>query len=194
MYDQLIKSVSKYVQLAPKEKEHFVSQFIFREVPNQYRIVEEGAVCREVFFLLKGCVRLYYLKDGEELSGFLFTENMFFNSFESFLSGMPSVQILETVEPCEVLVLSKDKLDALFIEMPIMNTLFRKMLEERFINAQRVVATFVMDKPEERYLGILASNPALLQRFPQHMLATYLGITPVSLSRIRKRIAERKGR
>jgi len=192
MYDQLFLAINKYIPLSSKEKELLSNHFIYREVPNQYRLVEQGQVCTEIFFLLEGCVRLYYLKNGEEVSGFLFTENMFLNAFDSFLTGGPSIQILETVEPCQFLVLSKESLEHLYSTFPKMNILFRKILEERFVNAQRLVASFVLDKPEERYLGMIAANPALLQRFPQHILATFLGITPVSLSRIRKRIAEKQ--
>ena len=191
MYEQLYDTLGKFVVLTEKEKRSFSDKFIYREVPSEYAIVKEDSICRELFFLLKGCVRLYYLKNGEELTGFLFTEGMFLNSFESFITQRPSIQILETVEPCEFLVLSKENLDILYNEIPKTNVLFRKLLEQRFIHAQKVVSTFILEKPEERYLSIIAANPSLLQRFPQQVLASFLGITPVSLSRIRKRLSDK---
>jgi CRP-like cAMP-binding protein len=192
MFDLLLQQVSRYINLNKEEEKILLETLTYREVPPQFKLVDYQKICQEIYFLKSGCIRMYYLKDGEELTGFLFTEGMFFNSFESFIRQTPSLQIFETVEACELLVLSKDKLEVLYNKVPKMNEFFRKLLEERFINAQKVVATFVLDKPEERYLGILASNPSLLQRFPQNVLASYLGITPVSLSRMRKRIAERK--
>ncbi len=193
MFDLLQQTMRRYVAWQPKEERQFIEAFVYREVPSQYRLVEYGEVCREICFLNKGCVRLYYLTDdGEEVSGFLFTEGLFLSALESFLAESPSVQVLETVEPCELLVLPKMKLEKLYEELPKTQVFMRKLLEERFVNAQKVVASFVLDKPEERYLKLIAAQPDLLQRFPQHVLATYLGITPVSLSRIRKRIREMK--
>ncbi len=151
----------------------------------------EGQVCHDIFFMAKGCARLYYLKDGVEITGFFFTEGMFLNAFQSFLTRSPSRQIIETLEPCELLCLSYERLEELYRELPVTHVLMRKMLEERFISAQSLVSSFIMDSPEERYLKMLHAHPEILRRIPQHMLATFLGITPVSLSRIRKRILKK---
>ncbi|MEM6966852.1 MAG: Crp/Fnr family transcriptional regulator, partial [Bacteroidota bacterium] len=134
--------------------------------------------------------RLYYDKDGEEITGFFFTENMMFAGFESFLSQQPSLQGIKTLEPCELIVIPYSAYQNLYDAIPRFNIFTRKLLEERFIFAQKVVASLILDKPEERYLNLFRRQPELLNRVPQHMLATYLGITPVSLSRIRKRIFE----
>jgi CRP-like cAMP-binding protein len=78
--------------------------------------------------------------------------------------------------------------------VPKINVLMRKLLEERMSFAQKVVASFILNKPEDRYLALLARRPELLQRIPQNILSSYLGITPVSLSRIRKRLSEEAGK
>jgi len=192
LFQQFYNQTDRLVSFSNKEKELIESELIYREIPAAYRLVDVGDVCKEIFFINKGCIRMYYLKDGEEKSGFLFTENLFVNAFESFLTGTPSMQVIESVENCQLLVLTKASLDKLYQSVPKFNILFRKMLELRFVNAQKVVASFILDKPEARYMKLLENQPELLDRFPQHMLASYLGITPVSLSRIRKRILQEK--
>lgn len=189
--DALIPVIEKYVSLSNSEKNLLSDFFVYREIPKNHTIIQYGDVVKEWYFLIKGCVRFYYIKEnGKEATGFFFTENMFFTSFESFLTGEPSIQVFESLEPCELLVLKRNRVDELFKQIPAMQVFMWKLLEERFINAQRVVASYILYNPEERYLQMFKSNPSILNRVPQHTLATYLGITPVSLSRIRKRILE----
>jgi hypothetical protein len=82
----------------------------------------------------------------------------------------------------------KNGLERLYELIPKINVFIRKLLEERFVNAQKVVTSYILLNPEERYFNMFKANPEILNRVPQHTLASYLGITPVSLSRIRKRI------
>ncbi len=192
MHSTLLSFISRYVQLTSKEEERVIDTFSFREVPEKYKIVELGSISKELYFIKKGCGRLFYLKEGVEITGFLFTENMFIGSFESFLTGTPSNQIIEMEEASSLYVLSKENLEMLYTEIPKINVFVRKMLEERMIIAQQLVGSFVLNKPEERYEAMLRANPDLLNRFPQHILATFLGITPVSLSRIRQRIIKKE--
>jgi CRP/FNR family transcriptional regulator, anaerobic regulatory protein len=191
MSESLQHFVNTYLRLTEAEQALFLDAFSFRPYPARHRIVDYNQVSREAFFIEKGCVRLYYLKDGTEFTSFIFTENLVASSFESFLKGTPSIQILETIEPCEVWVISYQKLEQLYEQLPQTNILMRKLLEERLLNSQKILASFILDNPEERYLEIVAQNPAMLQRIPQHQLATLLGITPVSLSRIRKRLLKK---
>lgn len=116
---------------------------------------------------------------------------MFASSLESMLSGKASSQVLESLEECELLVLPFTELQKLYDSVPKMNVLVRKVLESRMINAQKVVASFVLNRPEDRYREFLEKQPELLNRVPHHLLSSYLGMTPVSFSRIRKRIADK---
>lgn len=189
--DALISVIEKYVSLNNSERDKLSDFFTYREIPKNHTIIQYGDVVKEWYFIIKGCVRFYYIKDnGEEATGFFFTENMFFTSFESFLTGDPGIQVFDSLEACELLVINKRRINELYELIPAMQIFTKKLLEERFINAQRVVASYILNNAEERYLQMLKSNPSILNRVPQHTLATYLGITPVSLSRIRKRIVE----
>ncbi len=191
-FSSLFETIGRYIVLREHDRELLKDYFIYREVPRGYTLIQYGEIVKEWYFLESGCVRFYYIKqNGEEATGFFFTENMFFTSFESFLSGKPGNQVFETLEPCSLLVMRREKMDELYKRIPVMETFVRKLLEERFIQAQQVVASYILLNPEERYLRMLQSNPAILNRVPQRTLASYLGITPVSLSRIRKRIFEK---
>lgn len=193
VFTQFWQFAERYASFSPSEKRLVENCLVLRQVPKQYPLVSIGAVSKEIYFIAKGSLRLYYLtKAGEDITGFLFLENMFAGSLESFFSQVPSIQQVETLEDCELLALSHDHLEKLYWEVPTMNVLVRRLLADRLSYAQRVVASFILKKPEERYLALLEHYPQLLERVPQHMLSTYLGITPVSLSRIRRRIAQHK--
>ncbi|WP_194778129.1 Crp/Fnr family transcriptional regulator [Pararhodonellum marinum] len=192
MYQQLHQSIAQFLQPSQKEKALLEEAFVFRQVPKKFKLVEEGQVATEIYFINQGLIRLYYTKDVEEITGYIFRENLFSSSYDSFLTGTPSQQTLECLEDCELLVISNNDLDELYKKMPSMHIFTRKMAEQRFINAQRILSSFILDSPEERYQKFERHNRDLLQRVPQHYIASFLGITPVSLSRIRKRLMEKK--
>jgi len=193
MFEQFWKFCETMVSFTAQEKELIRQQLILRDVPKNYQLVAEGEVANEVFFINKGCIRLYYLlEEGKEVTGFIFQENMFGGSAESFFSQTPSVQILETIEECELLVLSYTALQHLYDAVPKMNVLMRKILEQRMTFAQKLVASLIIHKPQDRYTSYQQLHPDLENRIPQHVLASYMGITPVSLSRIRKRMSSKK--
>ena len=191
MFQNFWEFTNKFVHFSNREKELIQNKLVIRSIPKQHTLVDLGAVCNEAYFIKKGCVRLYYITEsGDEITGFIFQEHMMCSAHESYFSQVPSTQILEAIEPCELLVLSYENLQRLYWEVPKMNEFVRKLLEERMANAQKVVASLIMNKPEERYISLLSQQPDLIHRIPQKMLASYIGITPVSLSRIRKRIIE----
>lgn len=191
IFDSLLENIQRYVSLSSSEAELLKSCLTYREIPKNHTLIQYGNKVNEWYFIISGCVRMYYIKPGgDEATGFFFTENMFFTSFESFLCGEPSIQVFESLEPCSLVVMKKHEIEELYDRLPAMQIFARKLLEERFINAQKVVASYILYSPEERYQKMLEQNPSILNRVPQRTLASYLGITPVSLSRIRKRILQ----
>jgi CRP-like cAMP-binding protein len=141
--------------------------------------------------LINGCIRLFCEKDGEELSTYFFTENMFAGSYDSFLARKPSKVAIETLEECEVLILTHESLESLYQVFPKMNEFIRKAIEQRFVLLHDLFISYLLNSPEERYLSLIKDRPELLQRIPQHQIASFIGITPVSLSRIRNRVAKK---
>lgn len=188
MYSLLFNTIGKFIPLNAQEKETLMDFFSFRQVPKRFKLAEEGKVAKEIYFINKGLLRLFYSKEGEEITGYIFREGLFASSYDSFLREVSSIQTLECLEDSELLVISKTDLDTLYQRMPAMNILTRKVAEQRFINAQLILSSFILDSPEERYRKFAKDNSDLLNRVPQHYIASFLGITPVSLSRIRKRL------
>ena len=190
MFQTLYQYVQPFVSFTADEKQKLESAFTFRQVPKKFKLAEEGKIAKELYFILKGLVRLYYTKDGEEITGYIFKETLFASSYESFLRQVPSIQTLETLEECDLLVINYKRLQQLYDELPKMHIMARKVAEQRFINAQLMLSSFILDSPEERYRKFEEQQGDLLLRVPHHIIASYLGITPVSLSRIRKRLME----
>lgn len=186
--EQLWAFVDRLVLFSAKEKEEITACFHPRSVRKGEVLVDLGEVARETFFIVSGYLRFYYLtSEGREVTGFIFQPGMMGTSGESFFSQTPSMQVLEAVTDGEFLALPYERLVELYRTVPRMNVLVRKLLEQRMVHAQSVVASLIMHKPEERYTRFAAEQPDLLRDIPQHILASYLGITPVSLSRIRRR-------
>lgn len=174
-----------------EEMRIFLSRFEEKNIPKKTTILSYGKVAQEVYFVIRGCMRLYYDKDGVDISAFFFTENMFAGAYDSFTTKTKSRHSIETIEDCHCLSINYNNLQSLYIELPKMNELIRKVLEKRFFELHQLFTSQILDSPEERYLDLLKERPDLLQRVPQHQIATFLGVTPVSLSRIRSRVSKR---
>ncbi len=163
------------------------------QVPKKTRILEIGQVCNHMYFVIKGCLRLYYQKDELEVNCFFFHENLFCTAFGSFMTRRKSNQIMETLEDTVMLAITFDELQQLYEDVPEMNMLVRKILQERYINSHDIISSYVLDNPEQRYEHFKEKYPALVNRIAEHHIASYIGITPKSLSRLKKRIqAKRK--
>lgn len=162
-----------------------------KKIKKKTTLLEIGKVSNEVFYLIKGCIRLYCEKDGEELSTYFFTENMFAGSYDSFLSRKPSKVAIETLEECKVLILTHKGQEKLYEIFPKMNEFIRKAIEQRFILLHDLFISYLLNSPEERYLKLQKDRPELIQRIPQRQIASYIGVTPVSLSRIRNRVTRK---
>jgi CRP-like cAMP-binding protein len=188
MYESLWLFIDSIIELNAKEKALVENCFVLRQVPKKHFLVKEGEVTREIYFIKKGILRLLYNKDGEDITAFIFQENLFASAFSSFLEQKPSIQELEALEDCDLLVMQRADLYKLYETIPKFNTFTRILAEQRFIHAQRVVSSHILKSPEQRYQDYAKENPGILQRVPQHIIASFLGITPVSLSRIRKRL------
>ena len=188
MYTALLQYFSGFAPFTPAELRIIESYFSYRQVPKKFSLIKEGKIARELYFINKGLLRLYYTKNGEDITAFIFREHLFASCYESFLRQMPGNQSLDTLEDAELLVLSYDNLQALYARIPKMETVTRKIAEQRFINAQMILSSYILDSPEERWKKFEAAHGDLLLRVPHHMIASFLGITPVSLSRIRKRL------
>ncbi|WP_169739279.1 Crp/Fnr family transcriptional regulator [Dyadobacter crusticola] len=189
-YGKLKSAFESLVELSQPEWDFLKEAFTVRVVESKTIIASEGDVAKEIYFICSGLARLFYqTKDSDQITAFIFSENMFASCLESFIKQQPSTQNLETIEPCTLLVLSKEKLDLLYEQVPKCHVIMRKVMEARFIYSQQLLSSYILAGPQERYELFVRQYPHLVQRVPQYILASFLGVTPVSLSRIRKRIA-----
>lgn len=189
--EHFISTIRQLVDFTDAEIEAISKRFEIRHIKKKTNLLAAGCIAREVYFIINGCMRLYYEKEGEDISAYFFTEGMFAGAYDSFTSRQPSRHSIETLEDCDVLALSYGDSQDLYSEVPRMNEFVRKVLEERFISLHELYTSLIMDSPEERYLNLLKHRPDLLNRIPQHQIATFLGITKVSLSRIKNRVAKK---
>lgn len=192
MFDALHQLITQFVTFSDREKAILENAFVFKQVPRKFALVRQGQVANELYFINKGMLRLFYENEGDEITAFIFRENLFASSYDSFLRQTPSIQSLEALEEADLLVITQSKMNELYEELPKFNILTRKIAEQRFINAQQILSSFLLDSPEERYEKFMQQNGDLLLRVPHHIIASYLGMTPVSMSRIRNRLAQQK--
>lgn len=150
-------------------------------------LLAEGQVATQFYVIRQGCVRIWLNHRGKDLTAQFFVEGEAVASLESFLSGEPSEFTIETVEACTLEVLSKPEFDCLMAENLTFRDWFQQLLTRRLMSYVRHLLSFIRDTPQERYQDLVKNRPQLLQRVPQHYIASYLGITGVSLSRIRNR-------
>lgn len=154
-------------------------------------LLREGERSKDGYFVIKGCLRVYYVVEGEEKTTAFFTE-MEGITPHSAASGQPSDYYIAAVEDSIVSVGNSDLDAEMFARFPRFETLCRILSEQQLAKNQLSFDRFKTSSPQQRYLDLMSQRPDLLQRVPQHQLASFLGITPQSLSRLRARLATRK--
>ena len=191
MQNILFDFISKYISLTENEKDAIGSLDIFRTIKKGTILLKEGQCSNEGYFVLQGCIRTYYIINGEEKTTAFYTELEGITP-NCVLSKQPSEYFISCVEDSIITVSNPDMEVQIFEKFPRFETLCRVLSEQLLAKKQISFDEFKTSSPEQRYLNLLQNRPDLLQRVPQHQLASYLGITPQSLSRLRTRISEKK--
>ena len=191
MQDLLFDFISKYISLTEDEKNAITSLNIFRTMKKGATLLKEGQKSNEAYFVIKGCIRKYYITDGEEITTAFYTE-MEGLTPHCVINKAPSDYFISCVEDSIVTVTNSDMEVEVNSKFPKFDIMCRLLSEELLAKQQIDFDEFKTSSPEQRYLNLLQKRPDLIQRVPQHQLASYLGIKPQSLSRLRARIAEKK--
>jgi len=169
--------------------EKLLDKIIVKEMPSGTTLLSEGDIATKLFLVINGCLRTYFIKEsGIEITSQFFIEGQMVSSFESAMTGAPSRQYIEAVEDSIIGFIQITKFKKMISESGPGMYQFNKYLISRLIFYMNHHASFILDNPEKRYKKLLQDNPELVSRLPQQYIASYLGITPVSLSRIRTRI------
>ncbi len=188
MHESIQNYISRFVSLTPEELSVVENCMQLREFPRKTMLLNAGDVCNFEAYVLKGCIREYFIDHkGQELTLEFAVEDWWVSDITSFENQTPSIMYIETLEDCELLVLSRASKDELLARVPKLERMFRLMIQRHLSVLQkrlfRTVSYTAMDKFEE----FLRRYPSLPQRVPQHYIASYLGITPEFLSKLRKR-------
>lgn len=186
--DKLKKYCLSLVEFSQNELDIIDEYFSPVSVKKKKYLLEEGKICDFIAFITKGSIQHFHIKNGDEITCDISFENTFITEFNSFNKDVLSNISFQALEDTELLVVRKDKLIELYKRNVKFENLGRLIAEDVAIRNTQIAMSLASDKPEIRYKNLLADKPGIFQRVPQKYIANILGITPESLSRIRKRI------
>lgn len=184
--------IDKKVKLTQEELSYWLSLFIPRKIKRNEFLQREGEVSKHAAFVVKGCLRLYTVdaKGKEHIMQFA-PENWWVGDADSSTKNIPSLYFIDAIEDSEVLLIETQSMDAAFKKIPAIAIFFQTLMQNRQSATQKRIVNSMSASAEERYVDFLKTYPTFAQRFPQHMIASYLGITPESLSRVRKQLVKK---
>lgn len=184
--------ISEFTILNAVEKEEIGEQLLVNTFKKGTVLLSEGEISDECYFVLKGCVRQYYVVDGEEKTTAFFTERETVTSYLSYIEQKPSKHFFSCVEDTKLIVGNIRQEKSMYENYPKLVEITRAMMEQELGKTKEDFASFITTSAEQRYLHLLTHRPQLVNRVPQHQIASYIGVTPESLSRIRKRLLQKK--
>ncbi|MFC3561053.1 Crp/Fnr family transcriptional regulator [Pedobacter jamesrossensis] len=186
MFKALFAHINKFVDLSDAEQEILASLLKSFSIKKKAFVLEQGQVCRANYFVVKGCLRLYFIDiKGVEQTTQFGIENWWITDLTSFLFQNSSEFFIQAAENTEVIAIEQHDYDKMFAKLPKMEKYFRLILQKNHQASQRRIMFLYSFTAEERYRHFNGLFPEFVQRIPQYMLASYLGFTPEFLSKIR---------
>ncbi len=189
---RLIDSIKFYVSLNPNQIKLLKNSIEKKTYKKHEIIFTQGKISDKIYFISQGCVRLFYNVDGINKTAFFYTEGQFICAGESYTYNIPAVENYQAVEQTELYEFTKSKIEELLNKVPKMEVIARIATENELITCQKVIASFVTKSAEERYIDLLNTQGELFQRVPQQYIASFLGVSPETLSRIKKRVHNKR--
>ncbi len=187
MNDAIIAHVEKYISLSKEETETFQSFLSVVEVPKRKKLVEPGSYIQNEYFVIKGCLKGYYLDDNGDKHIIQFAiENWWIGDFDAFYNQVPSKLHVEAIEDSILLAITYDDLQQLFVSIPKFERYFRILVTGAFISLRGRILSTLQKSTKERYLDFCKTYPNIEQRVANYDIANYLGVSAQSLSRIRR--------
>src|SRR5690554_811573 len=168
-----------------KEFNHFFKE---QEIPAKTILLQEGEISKNMYLIEKGCLRTWINNDGKEITTQFFFEGDSVSSIESFRTNQPSLYSIESIEPCILKTITQKDFLRILERSPGLKMKLEDRLFRRLFQSQQLLYSFLKNNPRQRYEELIETHPHIVQRVPQHYIASYLGITSVSLSRIRNRL------
>ena len=184
---QLIKHLEGYIPLSSKEKLLLEEKFFVRKVKRREKILSEGNICKHYSFIVEGCFRMYGVDDKGYQHNIQFAaENEWIADIGSFHTKKASQLSIESVEVSAILQIDQESLYDLYLQMPKLDRIFKVIIENKYVELQNRVLQNFSSTANERYLAFVDQYPTLFNRLPNAQIASYIGITPEFLSKIRK--------
>jgi len=186
MYDLLLKNISRFITLTPEEEQYLTSILKIKKLKKKQYLLQEGDITRHQYFVNKGCLRTYTIDEkGQEHIIQFAIEDWWTGDMYSFLTQTAARYTIDAIEDSELLCLEKNALEELYIKVPKFEKFFRNLLQNAFISLQERITSNLSQPADERYCTFINKYPDMEKRLPLKQIASYLGITPESLSRIR---------
>jgi CRP-like cAMP-binding protein len=173
------------IRLDADADQAFTEAWTQQEVPKGYSLVQPGSLCRYLYFIERGLTRTFYIKDGKDVTDWISTDGTFAVSIVSFLTGTSDIRGIETLEASVLWAISRDTLERLYTQYPAIERFGRILMSEGIVQMQRRFDDLHFTTAAERYRRLMKTAPQILQRVPLGMVASYLGMAPETLSRIR---------
>lgn len=193
MFDNIDHYVARCLVLDNNEMDEFHSILQYKKVKKKTFLLQKGEICTFEAYIIKGCIKVYYLdENGNEVILLFAVEDWWVSDIASFTDQKPSNLFIETIEECELLMLNHDGKEALYQKVPKLERMFRLMVQRAYVALQNRLFATISQPAEERYLEFLKRYPSIPQRVPQHQIAAYLGISPEFLSKIRAKLANQR--
>jgi len=193
MIEVLFSHIQQKVSLTDNDKDAIRNFFVPKRLRKRQYLLQEGDVCKYMTFIAKGLLRTYNVDDkGDEHMSVFGWEGWWLSDFNSFLSGEPAVFNIDAIEDSELLMISQADYEALTITVPVMDRYFRILYQNSIVTKERRLMSSITHTAEEKYVQLAESNPKMIERVPQNLIASYLGIAPETLSRVKKNLALRK--
>ncbi|MGL5888330.1 MAG: Crp/Fnr family transcriptional regulator [Bacteroidia bacterium] len=192
MKEKFSNHFAKYRSLTADETTAIHESMIIKHFAKDDFLIREGQVMNDTYFVLQGCVRQYKLVDGDEITTNFFTEEQWIISSGDMSGNEPSADYLVCCEDTVVSVGNEESARRIFENFPQFESIARAILQDVLFENQKMLSAFLTQTPEQRYISLQKSRPDILQRVSQYHIASYIGVKPESLSRIRKRLAENR--
>ena len=183
----LLTKLNEITDLSEESGSEFLNAWKYWNVPNDHFLVRQNAISDYIYFLNKGVVRIYYRKLEKEVTEWIAMDEQFFLSLASFYMRAPSQLIIQTLEPSEIYGIHHNDLMSLVDKYRDVERLLRNMMTGGFIMSQQRILSIQFESAQQRYEKLLAQQPNIIQRVPLSYIASFLGITSETLSRIRAR-------
>lgn len=193
MIEILFKHIEQKVSLTAVDKEMIANFFLRKRLRKKQYLLQEGDICKYLSFVVKGLIRTYNIDEkGDEHMSIFGWEGWWISDFNSFLSMAPSVFYIDAIEESEVFMISRPDYEALTLQVPIMDRYFRILFQNSLVTKERRLMSSITHTAAQKYEQLIASSPEIIDRIPQNMVASYLGIAPETLSRIKRSLAHKK--